>query len=496
MSHCDAMNPFDSKFEHRLFLGLLLLLVWLPLPLGSNRLWAVSIFEVGVCVLSLLWLAGFRRNRVTPGAAFAGARPALWLLAAWLAFLVLQQLPLPLTVRQWLSPESLAVYQLAGESGWAPLSLDAHATFQFWLESAAYVALFALTLLLVNSKVRLVMLGYALVLSGVFQAFYGGVMASSGLDYGFFVKKTAYLGLATGTFVNRNHLAGYLEMALATGIGLLLATTYQQERIHTWRQRLRNLLNLVFSQKMPLRLMLATMVIALVLTRSRMGNTAFFASMLVTGLITLVVFRIQSGSAVQMLRRRDMRSAVILIASLVVIDILIVGTWFGVEKVAERIAQSSVSHDAERIEVSRNTLDLLKDYPLTGSGGGTFHVAYARYRGEGVTSYYDHAHQDYLEIMADSGIVGIVLLGVVVLITLWAALRALYRRRDALMRGMAFSSIMGVVALLIHSTVDFNLQIPANAATFMVMLALAWIALHLDRGTARGDEEHRAPEHG
>lgn len=496
MSHCDAMNPFDSKFEHRLFLGLLLLLVWLPLPLGSNRLWAVSIFEIGVCLLSLLWLVGFRRNRVMPGAAFAGARPVLWLLAAWLLYLVLQQLPLSPTVRQWLSPESLAVYRLAGESGWAPLSLDSHATFQFWLESAAYAALFALTLLLVNSKVRLVMLGYALVLSGVFQAFYGGVMASSGLDYGFFVKKTAYLGLATGTFVNRNHLAGYLEMALATGIGLLLATTYQQERIHTWRQRLRNLLNLVFSQKMPLRLMLATMVIALVLTRSRMGNTAFFASMLVTGLIALVVFRIQSGSAVQMLRRRDMRSAVILIASLVVIDILIVGTWFGVEKVAERIAQSSVSHDAERIEVSRNTLDLVKDYPLTGSGGGTFHVAYARYRGEGVTSYYDHAHQDYLEIMADSGIVGIVLLGAIVLVSLWAALNALYRRRDVLMRGMAFSSIMGVVALLIHSTVDFNLQIPANAATFMVMLALAWIALHLDRGTARGDEEHGALKHG
>lgn len=490
----DAMKPADAKFEQRLFLGLLLLLVWLPLPLASNRLWAVSIFEACVCFLSLLWLLGFRRKRVAPGGGFGGARPVLWLLAVWLVYLALQLLPLPPAVRQWLSPESFAIYGLAGESGWAPLSLDSHATFQFWLESAGYVALFALTLLLVNNKVRLVMLGYALVFSGVLQAFYGGVMALSGLDYGFFVKKTAYLGLATGTFVNRNHLAGYLEMALSAGIGLLLATTYEQERTHSWRQRLRNLLNLVFSQKMPLRLMLAMMVIALVLTRSRMGNTAFFASMLVSGLIALVVFRFQSGSALLMLQRRDMRSAVILIASLVVIDILIVGAWFGVEKVAARIAQSSVSNDADRIEVSRNTLDLVKDYPLTGSGGGTFHLAYARYRGESITAYYDHAHQDYLEIMADSGIVGIALLGAVVLASLWAALNALYRRRDALMRGMAFSSIMGVVALLIHSAVDFNLQIPANAATFMIMLAFGWIALHLDRGEAKGDEDDGAQE--
>jgi hypothetical protein len=46
---------------------------------------------------------------------------------------------------------------------------------------------------------------------------------------------------------------------------------------------------------------------------------------------------------------------------------------------------------------------------------------------------------------------------------------------------MAFASVMGIIALLIHSTVDFNLQIPANAATFMVILALAWIALSLER---------------
>jgi hypothetical protein len=62
-----------------------------------------------------------------------------------------------------------------------------------------------------------------------------------------------------------------------------------------------------------------------------------------------------------------------------------------------------------------------------------------------------------------------------------AALQAQWQRRDPLMRGMSFACIMGVTSILIHSWVDFNLQIPANAALFMVLLALGWISLYLDR---------------
>jgi hypothetical protein len=49
------------------------------------------------------------------------------------------------------------------------------------------------------------------------------------------------------------------------------------------------------------------------------------------------------------------------------------------------------------------------------------------------------------------------------------------------MRGMSFACIMGTTAILIHSWTDFNLQIPANAVLFMVILSLGWISLHLDR---------------
>jgi len=309
------------------------------------------------------------------------------------------------------------------------------------------------------------------VLSALFQAMYGSLMTLSGVEYGFFFEKELYRGFATGTFINRNHLAGYLEMALAIGIGLLIASL-TGGGAETWRQRLRDFIKLLFSAKMRLRVYLAVMVIALVLTRSRMGNTAFFASLMIAGVIGLV------------LSRHATRSTVILLTSLIIIDMFIVGAWFGVEKVAQRLQDSALSEET-RDEVNEYGLGLIRDYKWTGSGGGSFYTVFPRYRKGDIANFYDHAHNDYLEITADTGIIGISLLGLAVLMSLGAALLAQYRRRDPLMRGMGFAATMGIIALMIHSTVDFNLQIPANAMTFMIVLAIAWLALFLEAQPTR-----------
>ncbi len=154
----------------------------------------------------------------------------------WLLYLTFTMIPLPLSLRSAFSPESVALYQAAGVDQWASLSVHPFAGFLYFLKSVGYVLLFALILLLVNNKQRLVLLAYILVFSGFFQAFYGSMMTLSDLEYGFFVKKAdvgSSLGVATGTFVNRNHLAGYLEMTLAIGIGLLMAAGSANDKIRT-----------------------------------------------------------------------------------------------------------------------------------------------------------------------------------------------------------------------------------------------------------------------
>ena len=447
----------------------LALLVWIPLPMGSNRPWAVVIMEIWIYVLALGWLWGYSMQKCDVSMVFLKTRPVLLLLLIWLVYAATQLMPLPVSVMGEFSPESVKMHALAQQSGWITLSVDTHATIDAWLKSLAYVLVFCLALLLVNTGKRLEMLAYALVFSGLFQAFYGAFMTLSGLEYGFFFRKYTYLANATGTFINRNHLAGYLEMCLAVGIGLLISGM-KSSIAHTRRQRMRNLLRLMLSSRLRLRLYLAVMVIALVLTHSRMGNSAFFSSMIAAGIIGLLLSKYAT------------RATVTLLASLIVIDIFIVGTWFGVEKVVTRLENTSAVHDAGRIDVDENALKQWRAYLLTGSGGGSFYSVFPRYRTGDIASYYDHAHDDYIENASEYGIIGIILLGATVLASFIASILAQYRRRNSLMRGMAFSSTMGIIALMIHSCVDFNLQIPANSATFVVILALAWISLHLDKG--------------
>ncbi|MGH8119009.1 MAG: O-antigen ligase family protein, partial [Gammaproteobacteria bacterium] len=422
---------------------------------------------VWVNLLAGVWLVLFMFHKVNLNSIFYQARPMIFLLCLWLLWILFQITPLPFALVAKLSPQAAAHYALLpAPPAWITISVEPHATQSAFLKSLAYVLVFCLTLLLINTRKRAKLLAYTLILSGLFQAVYGSLMTLSGLEYGFFIKKTTSLGYVSGTFTNRNHLAGYLVMCLSTGIGLMIANL-DNSVITGWKERLHYLVKLSLSAKFRLRLSLVIMVIALVMTHSRMGNASFFASLLIAGGLALL------------LSRHATRATVILIISLVVIDIFIVGTWFGVEKVVERIEQTSLETE-HRDETYGHVRDQWSDYTLTGSGLGTFYAVFPRYKTVlEAGGFYKHAHNDYLEFGSETGIIGLCMMGAVVLLSLVTALIAQYRRHDPLMRGISFAAIMGITAILIHSTVDFNLQIPANALTFMLLLALAWLSLHL-----------------
>jgi O-antigen ligase len=297
----------------------------------------------------------------------------------------------------------------------------------------------------------------------VFQAFFAGAAMMSGLEHIAFLDKTFARGEANGTFVNRNHLAGFLEMSLAVGIGMLVAQLRRQPAAN-WREFSRRTIDTVLSGKFRLRLYLVIMVIGLVLTRSRMGNTAFFASLLVCGVAGMV------------LQRRVTRNAVLFFLSLFVIDLYLVGNWFGVEEVVDRLQHTSLAEE-KRDEVARDTLTMWRDHFWGGTGADTFYQAYV-YGGymSPDSLYYRHAHNDYLEIGTGFGFIGFALLGMAVLASLWQSLRAQRRRGSGLRQGLGFACLMGITSLLLHSFSDFNLHIPANSLWFVLLLALTWVA--------------------
>ncbi len=450
------------------FGGLLALLFWAPIPLGSNRVLPVGILVLMSAFLLLACAWVWRRQANAAWARLRQFSLPLVLLVVFVCFVWLQTWALPAQVIEVLSPEAWQVQQGVGAG--AHLSLDVNQTRLYGALSVAYACCFVVVVMCVRDKNRLDRLAYWLVLIGVAQAVLAIVLHSVKARY--FVFYTEVVHVTTlGTFVNRNHFAGLMELCLGVGVGLMLARLGSARDVKlNWRERALSLLQFLLSPKMILRMLLVVMVIALVLTRSRMGNTGFFASLLVVGLLALA------------LTRRSAPAMVTLIISLIVVDILVVGTWVGLEKVVERAQGPQFGIDVDfRADVAANAVNLVKDFPLVGTGGGSFYNSYIRYRTL-LPGFFDHAHHDYLELAGDFGLVGLGLLGALVISTFWVSALNLARRRSSLPRGVSFGVMMALAAIAIHSTVDFNLQIPANALLTVVVIAMGWVAYRLPSG--------------
>jgi O-antigen ligase len=448
-----AIHPNSTK---TLFYHLLAIIVCLPLPLASNRPWAWSLMEAWIFGLFAAWLLLTLRGKVSI--------PDYWK-KCWLPFAALFSFA-TLTFFQLL-PVNVSEKHIGvlNELGWNQFSLDPNATLVHLFKTLAYICLFVLTIALVNTEDRIRTILKTFFISGLFQASYGALMTLTHLEYIFLMKKVNYIGLATGTFVNRNHFSNYLVMCAAAGTALLLIE-FSLQKVASWKERIINILRFIMSKKMLLRIGIALIVVGIVLSRSRMGNTSFFISLILAGCLWMI------------LTKRISRKAIILLISFIVIDLWVVGNWFGFEKVQARIQNTSSSTET-RDEVVRDTLVYIKDFPAVGSGGGSYYSVYPYYKSPDVNGYYNHTHNDYLQIMSEYGLIGISFIAIFVLSSAFIAIRTMIKRKNPIMQAVSFTCLMTIFALLMHSLVDFNLQMMANAASAVIILALCWVARHM-----------------
>ena len=451
------------KSDGWIFLGLAALLVWLPLPWGSRSPIAMALFGAVVTALATGRLALAASGRLPLPALPAAARIGLVLWAAWVGWIGLQLLPLPAPVLGLLSPRSAEIHGALGALGgaWHTISLMPGATFQHWLLSLALLATFWLVLAVTaHQRRRQRWLLQALLLSGLGQALYAIVMTLSGWEIGFLEAKVHGLGYATGTFVNKNHFAAYLGLTLAAGVALVLADL-RAKPWDSWRAALDGLVELALSPRMRARIALAVIVIALVLTRSRMGNGAFFVALALCG-----------GVYVLLRHRRFFVPSLVLFGSIFLIDLWIVSDRYGLQQLAQRIGETSVEADG-RAEVLPEIAPLVLPYARAGSGLGTFAQAYAPERSDHVKDYYDHAHNDHLEFLIEAGLVGYGLLAALAGLVLAHGLRLVRRRHDPVACALGFAGAMAVVTAALNGLTDFSLRIPAVSATLVCLAALA-----------------------
>jgi O-antigen ligase len=175
---------------------------------------------------------------------------------------------------------------------------------------------------------------------------------------------------------------------------------------------------------------------------------------------------------------RSRQVGLVLTLTLVFILSAAFGTWLGSDRLLGRLGDVPSELQAEtnggRLQLAKDSLQMFKQRPLTGFGLGTFPVIYPKYRTFVTDLYVNEAHNDFVQLLVETGIIGFsVGIGLLVIV---------FRRGLQQIRGAVFgswrtvavcASVVSVVGLSVHSLFDFNLQIPANALLFYVLCAIA-----------------------
>jgi O-antigen ligase len=416
--------------------GLIALLIFTPLAFGSVEVWSRSVLEMAAFGLAgtALLLRGFS------GGAEAGRMPAAPMMTAGLFFVA------------------------AGLQWGAGNSLEPAATRDALVLGLAYLSAFVLVVLAVRREgairrvaLALIVLGFAIAVFDIIQMY-----AWNGRIYWL---REAPAGGSGGPFVNRNHFAGYMELIIPLSIGYAVAAFSNAPlRGQTaWRRFVHRVTGEASSRLALLFFAVVVMAVSLVLSLSRAGLVSFLTALLVVGGALYV------GRAT----RRWIALPVALLVSLAV-SLL----WFGLGPLIDRYATLfRLNRDESmlgRILVWRDALGIVRDHPVLGSGLGTFRSVFPAYKTFSDPVLYDHAHNDYVQLLAETGWAGFILaLGTLGLL-LGLIVAGWRRRRNPWARGLLAGLLTGMLAILIHGFSDFNFHVPSNALLFAVFLGLAF----------------------
>ena len=306
----------------------------------------------------------------------------------------------------------------------------------------------------------------AIFLVGVFESLYGIFEFFSGHRHILNLDWSSHISSVTGTFLNRNYFAGYLLMVIPLSIGFLFSReAAQHRRFRGWRNRLSSL----DGKTLLIGFGVILMILGLVLSASRMG----IVSLLISFSLISILFRNPHG-------RQRVSRIPILIFGLAVLW----AAWIGLDAVISRFFTASEGLES-RWMIWVNTFGIFKDFPLLGSGLGTFTEVFSMYRSFHVVGLHTHAENDFLQLASEVGVVGVGLLLVLFLFLFYKAasgIRSL--RHGEPQRYIGIGGLVGILALMFHSIVERNIQVPANAFLYTVMWAIT-LRIALDSGSKR-----------
>ncbi|HJT68239.1 MAG TPA: O-antigen ligase family protein [Pyrinomonadaceae bacterium] len=439
-------HTLASRFA---FLVICLAIVLSALAYGTVHYWALALFNLGALTVLMLWVVDS------------------WQLGNLRISRNGLQLPL-------LGALGVGLVQLLPFA--STLSRDPYSTRLVVVQLATLLIYFAATLVFVDTPHRLRLLVRTIMIFGFFLAIFGLTQSFTSPTKVYWVRELEQ-STAFGPFINRHHFAGYMELTIALPLGLVFAGAVDRE-------------------KMLLYLFVAGLMgIALVMTTSRGGIISLVAE-IVFLVIVPALWRSKKERHREERHREERRRQktsrlkrvgirVGLTAALLIslfLGVLSLGGEFSIYRFIDTVNTDDPT--TGRAHFWAVTLDIIRANPFLGAGLGAFGVVYTKYDSRNGLFRLEQAHNDYLQVFSDAGIVGGVLaLGFVALLFYRALQRA--KSGDDFRRAVAFAGLGGCFAVLVHSFFDFTLHTTSNALLFLVLAALATMNGHIENAPRR-----------
>ena len=408
-------SPDSLPRRRRILFSVAGLLMFCPLVFGTVDPWSIFILQATSVVLLVVWaLDQLRSSRVN-----VRWSPLFPPMIAFAGLMCIQLLP------------GVSAY-------W-------HATFSQLLLYVSFGILCFLLVQTLTSSREVRTLGTALVIYGSSVAIFAVVQNLSAPTKLYWLITPRLGGWIYGPYVNHNHYAGLMEMLIP--VPLVFAFSRFGNQRDRW---------IAAS-------VAAFMGASIFLSGSRGGMIGFAVEIAI--FLTFVF------------REHQQKKILILLGTFLSISLAMI-VWTGGHEVKARIATFAVDKASDlatdiRLQIDRDILHMFRERPALGWGQGTFAEVYPRFRSFYTDSLVNAAHNDFLQVLTETGIAGFGIMIWFLVITLRKALRKSLKWTSNLNGTVAVAALLGISGILVHSLVDFNMQVPANAALFYCLCTVA-----------------------
>jgi O-antigen ligase len=459
--------------NRRTYNALLIIAFILPWPHGGEIMWQYLIFCISIFSLCVIYFVNSNNNQKNinnNSLVFKSVKTPLILLGIWLLFQIFQAIPLPPYLTYGLSN---IVENKLTSNNWQTISIALNVTLIEIIKHASYITVFILTLLLVNTKQRILNLANTLFFSSAIIALYSLINHYSHGAFSIINSippwTIAWEKSTHGTFSYQNHYASFLTLTIPLAYGLIYSKTKKKPNYKINAYNVTKVIGLIMSINGLYVVCCFLMIITLFKTASRGGNTIFIVSITITYLC--VLFQ-QKKSINEKLTKIGL-----LIISVLVISVLVL--TFGLsDSLNKRLKEQGYTPNGRDL-MHKTTLAIIQERPLVGTGAGTYPILQHKYKSPllGNTSMSKRAHNDYLELLSNQGIIGFTLLASAIFLLFIRLLQGLKKIKNKTninnkLYGLQVACFCSVLAIILHSIVDFNFHLPVNTIYFLLIFAI------------------------